>query len=79
MTYKEHVDSVIEQLRAFAEDKKIDLILLKNHLQGIVDDIEIEEALLKWECTSCKHVWKASPFLTFIECESCASEDIGHH
>lgn len=42
MLYNEHVESVIESLRRFANDKDTDLILLRNHLEQIICDVIVE-------------------------------------
>jgi len=33
---------------------------------------------LPWDCESCLHEWKDSPFVTYVECPKCESEFIGH-
>lgn len=42
MLYKNHVESVCESLKRFAEDKDTDLLLLRNHLQQIICDVIVE-------------------------------------
>jgi len=44
MSYEEHIESVIKSLRDFADNKETDLVLLKNHLEQIVCDINEELA-----------------------------------
>jgi Zn finger protein HypA/HybF involved in hydrogenase expression len=34
---------------------------------------------LKWDCEECEHEWSDSPFVTYIECPECGSEEIGHY
>jgi hypothetical protein len=42
MLYKEHIESVIESLRRYANDQNTDLILLRNHLEQIICDVVVE-------------------------------------
>ena len=79
MTYKQHVYSVIEQLKKFAVNEDTDTILLKNHLEGIIQDIDEEKEYTKWSCNSCGHRWYSGHFETYIECPKCESVDMGHH
>ena len=40
MDYKEWLNSIIEQIKAYGNDEKTDLVLLRNHLVMLVNDIE---------------------------------------
>lgn len=42
MEYKDYVESVIDSLRKFANNKDTDLILLRNHLEQIICDVIAE-------------------------------------
>jgi predicted RNA-binding Zn-ribbon protein involved in translation (DUF1610 family) len=33
---------------------------------------------LPWKCESCKHEWKDSSFVTYIDCPECGSEEAYH-